>query len=161
MDEKRAREQRIVAQQGGNLGYTLFFSIRARASGGDGSTWLSFPPERKCQHFTWAITGQRKSRARGEYISKQAPREHSQIPGLNYTSLSNPPYNSALSNVVTSQTSPHPIILIFYPRLWKKGEKLSLFSLLSCINGGRKLVMSVCHLLKRCIWLNLSHHCYS
>lgn len=42
----------------------------------------------------------------------RAPRERSQIPDLNYASLSDPPYNSALSNVVTSQTSPHPIILI-------------------------------------------------
>lgn len=93
-------------------GTLCFLALEQRLVGETVARGCVFPPERKCQHFTWAITGQRKARARGEYISKRAPREHRQILGLNYAPLSNPPYNSALSNVVTSQTSPHPIILI-------------------------------------------------
>lgn len=47
VDEKGAGERRIEAQQGGNLGHTLFFSIKARGSGGDGGANSYVLPSRK------------------------------------------------------------------------------------------------------------------
>ncbi len=49
-------------------------------------------------------------------------------------------------------------------RHWRRKKNTSpffLFSCYLCINGSGELVISVSHLLKRCIWPNLSHHRFS